>query len=105
MVLNGLAELRCEAAAEEDVTADEGAPAKGLGWTGIGPPMQVGAGYVTREGGDGQSLDSPGRWPQALPKLPDMACCFISLLVFLGRCGVAGSPHIIGSRARQRVSF
>ena len=47
-VFNRLAELRCEVADEEGSTADEGAPAKGSGWRGTGPPMQVASGYVRK---------------------------------------------------------
>ena len=36
---------------------------KFAGHRGIGSPKMVGVGYVQRELCDGQSLESPGRWP------------------------------------------
>ena len=47
-VLNMLASLREEPDSDEGSTADEGAPAKGAGWTGRGLPMQIESGYTRR---------------------------------------------------------
>ena len=43
-VLDFLARLR-EEPESDDTSADEGAPPKGTGWRGKGPPMEIGTGY------------------------------------------------------------
>ena len=60
--LSRLASLREETDSDERSTADEGAPARGVGWVESGKQMQVGSGHTRREICDGQSLASPGRW-------------------------------------------
>ena len=71
--LNLLAKHREEPQSEEGSSADEGVPPKGSGWCGTGEPMSVGIGYTSREYCDGQGLASPGRWPVASRRYPDMA--------------------------------
>ena len=71
--LNLLAKHREEPQSEEGSSADEGVPPKGSGWCSTGEPMSVGIGYTSREYCDGQGLASPGRWPVASRRYPDMA--------------------------------
>ena len=69
-VLNYMAKLREVSEQSDGSSADEGAPERGTGWVGYGPPMEVGVGYVSRELCDGQSLASPGRWSPEQRRYP-----------------------------------
>ena len=60
--LNLRATHREEQPSDDGSSADENVPEKGAGWTGVGPPLQVGVGYSSRDYCDGQGLRSPGRW-------------------------------------------
>ena len=72
-VLNYLSRLREEPESEGETSPDEGAPPKGSGWRGKGPPLMVGVGCTAREYCDGQSLASPGRWAVRQRQYPDTA--------------------------------
>ena len=48
-VLNYMAKLREVPEQSDGSSADEGAPERGAGWVGHGPPIKVGVGYVSRE--------------------------------------------------------
>ena len=50
----------------------EGPPAKGSGWLGIGPPIQVHHNYRTQTLEDGAGICSPGRWRPGYRNLPDV---------------------------------
>ena len=65
-----MAKLREVPEQSDGSSADEGAPERGAGWVGHGPPMEVGVGYVSRELCDGQSLASPGRWSPEQRRYP-----------------------------------
>ena len=69
-VLNYMAKLREVLEQSDGSSADEGAPERGTGWVGYGPPMEVGVAYVSREFCDGQSLASPGRWSPEQRRYP-----------------------------------
>ena len=47
-VLNYMAKLREVPEQSDGSSADEGAPERGAGWVGHGPPMEVGVGHVSR---------------------------------------------------------
>ena len=66
-VLDHLAALRAEPSSDEGSTAVEGAPLKGTGHLGRGPPVQVVVGFTSRELCDRQTLASLGRWRRSLP--------------------------------------
>ena len=69
-VLNYMAKLREVPEQSDGSSADEGAPERGAGWVGHGPPMEVGVGFVSRELCDGQSLTSPVRWSPEQRRYP-----------------------------------
>ena len=54
--LNLLARHREEPPSDDGSSSDEGVPGKNSGWVGVGPPMQVGVGYTSRDFRDGQGL-------------------------------------------------
>ena len=60
--LNLLASHMQEPPNDDGSSADEGVPGKNSGWIGVGPPLQVGVGYTSRDCSDGQGLAAPGRW-------------------------------------------
>ena len=68
--LNLLAAHRQEQLSADGSSADENVPEKGAGWTGVGSPLQVGVGYISRDYCDGQGLPSPGRWPVESRRYP-----------------------------------
>ena len=103
-VLNRLARLREEQDSDEGSTADEGAPTRGTGWTGRGPPMQVGSGYTRRDVCDGQSLASPGRWPVENRSYPEHEVWLAVSRLFMDFSRRVGTPALLVSLALGKVS-
>ena len=68
--LDVLSRHRKEPSSGDGSSADEGVPGKNSGWAGVGPPMQVGVSYTSRDCCDGQGLASPGRWPVERRRYP-----------------------------------
>ena len=56
------------AIADEGSTADEGAPARGAGWTGTGPLMQIGSRYTRRDQCTVKHHLAAGRRSEGTPK-------------------------------------
>ena len=60
-----------------------GPPPEGSGWTGVGAPVQVDRGSRQRGLRDGGGLCSPGRWPKAMRRFPDVSAMTHSLINLL----------------------
>ena len=102
-VLGFLARLR-EEPESDDTSADEGAPPKGAGWRGKGPPMEIGTGYSSRKICDGQSLASPGRWRPRARVYPETEAWSEVAGVFRDYADRLGTPDLSVKLACGRVA-
>ena len=85
-------------------SADEGAPGRGTGWVGYGPPMEVGVGYVSRELCDGQSLASPGRWSPEQRRYPQHEQWSAVVKLFENFANTYGTEELLTSLALRKVA-
>ena len=104
-VLNYMAKLREAPEQSDGSSADEGAPERGAGWVGHGPPIEVGVGYVSRELCDGQSLASPGRWSPEQRRYPqDVAVESAVVKLFENFANTYGTEGLLTSLALGKVA-
>ena len=94
-VLDFLARLR-EEPESDDTSADEGAPPKGTGWRGKGPPMEIGTGHMSRE-----IWASPGRWPPMARVYPESVAWSSIAETFWDYANRLGTPDLLVKLARQ----
>ena len=82
---------------------DNGGSSPNSGWTGKGPPMQIGTGYNSREFCDGQSLASPGRWPVPHRRFPsDLTWNMVSVKL-MANAEINGPPRLLMDLALARI--
>ena len=103
-VQNYMAKLREVPEQSDGSSADEGAPERGAGWVGYGPPMEVGVGYVSRELCDGQCLASPGRWSPEQRRYPQHLQWKAVVKLFENFANTYGTEELFTSLAFGRVA-
>ena len=103
-VLNYMAKLREVPEQSDGSSADEGAPERGAGWVGHGPPIEVGVGYVSRELCDGQSLSSPGRWSPEQRRCPQHEQWSAVVKLFENFANTCGTEGLLTSLALGKVA-
>ena len=67
------------------------------GWSGLGDSMLVGSDYTSRELCDGQTLDSPGRWPEGQRRYPRDAAWLEGSSRFMEVAKRHSSPELLTS--------
>ena len=102
-VLNYMAKLREVPEQSDGSSADEGAPERGAGWVGHGPPIEVCV-DVSRELCDGQSLASPGRWSPEQRSYPQHEQWKAIVKLFEKFANTYGTEELLTSLALGKVA-
>ena len=84
-------------------SADEGVRKKNTGRAGVGPPLQVGVGYTSRDFCDGQGLASPGRWPVENRRYPRSPTWKKVTAKFTQFSEARGTPELLMALAMGKV--
>ena len=103
-VLNYKAEHREVPEQSDGSWADKGAPKRGAGWMGHGPPLEVGVGYVSRELYDGQSLASRERWSPEQRRYPQHEQWKAVDNLFENSANTYGTEELLTSLALGKVA-